>query len=201
MIHQHLGVENSTKQWPIFSFHQAPEIGWRVWYIFLSKSCEVVTIAWLCFQPGNNFFFVPLDFQVGTVGERYNMVAARESVIVPRWLNVIVDLNGILCSCVQKSTMTQWGPHQKLFYAEDFLHSTTILTCVGPKVVYVCQGLANFIRRVTGFANITVWSSMMQSTTGEVMKYLFYNNVKPVAMYKQESYEPVTLSKLMGEKS
>jgi hypothetical protein len=42
---------------------------------------------------------------------------------------------------------------------------------------------------------------MMQSTAGEVVKYLFYNNVKPIAVYGQESYEPVTLSKLMGERS
>jgi hypothetical protein len=36
---------------------------------------------------------------------------------------------------------------------------------------------------VTGFADITVWSSMMQSTTGEVVKYLLHNNVQPMAVY------------------
>jgi hypothetical protein len=79
--------------------------------------------------------------------------------------------------------MTRRGPQQKLYYVEGFLHSATIPTCVGPKTIYVRLGLAKFIRRVTGFADITVWSSMMQSTTGEVVKYLLHNNVQPMAVY------------------
>jgi hypothetical protein len=115
------------------------------------------------------------------------MVATIESANVLQWLNVILDLNGVLCSCVQKSTVTRRGPQQKLYYVEGFLHSATIPTCVGPKAIYICPGLAKFIRRVTRFANITVWSSMMQSTTGEVVKYLFHNNVQPMIVYGQES--------------
>jgi hypothetical protein len=98
------------------------------------------------------------------------MVATIESANVQRWLNVILDLNGILCSCVQKSTVTRQGPQQKLFYTEGFLHSATISTCVGPKAIYIRLGLANFIRKVTGFADITVWSSMMQSTTPQLVR-------------------------------
>jgi hypothetical protein len=90
------------------------------------------------------------------------MVAAIESVNVQRWLNVILDLNGVLCSCVKKNNVTRRGPQQKPYYAEGFLHSATIPTCVGSKAVYVRPGLEKFIRRVTRFADITVWSSMMQ---------------------------------------
>jgi hypothetical protein len=119
------------------------------------------------------------------------MVAAIESANIQRWLNVILDLNGVLCSCIQKSTVTRRGPQQKPYYAEGFLHSATIPTCVGPKAVYVCPGLAKFIRRVFGFEDITVWSSMMQSTAVEVIKYLLHKNVQPVAVYGQESCDTI----------
>jgi hypothetical protein len=122
------------------------------------------------------------------------VVAAIESANVQRWLNVILDLNGVLCSCVQKNTVTRRGPQQKLYYVEGFLHSATIPTCVGPKAIYVRPGVANFIRRVTGFADITVWSSMMQSTATEVVKYLFHNNVQPVAVYGQESCDTIQVN-------
>jgi hypothetical protein len=104
---------------------------------------------------------VPPDFQVGNVGKGYNMVIERVSVNVPQWLNVILDLNGVLCSCIQKSTVTRCGSQQKLFYGEGFIHSATIPTSVGPKAIYVRPGVATFCRRVSGFADIKVWSSMM----------------------------------------
>jgi hypothetical protein len=122
------------------------------------------------------------------------MVAAIESANVQQWLNVILDLNGVLCSCIQKSTMTRRGPQQKPYYAEGFLHSTTIPTCIGPKAVYVCPCLAKFIRRVSGFADITAWSSMMQSTASEVIKYLFRKNVQPVAVYRQKSCDTIQVN-------
>jgi hypothetical protein len=90
--------------------------------------------------------------------------------------------------------LARWGPQQKLFYVEGFLHSATIPTCVGPKAVYEHPSLAKFIRRVTGFADITVWSFIMQSITSEVVKYLFHNNVKPVAVYGQESCDTIQVN-------
>jgi hypothetical protein len=35
---------------------------------------------------------------------------------------------------------------------------------------------------------------MMQSTAGEVVKYLFHNNVQPVAVYGQESYDTIQVN-------
>jgi hypothetical protein len=137
---------------------------------------------------------VPLDFQVGTIGEGCSVVVERVSVNVPRWLNVILDLNGILCSCVQKNTVTRRGSQQKLFYGEGFVHSATIPTCIGPKAIYVRPGVAALVRRVSRFADITVWSSMMQSTASQVVDYLFHRNVKPVAVYGQESCNTIQVN-------
>jgi hypothetical protein len=111
------------------------------------------------------------------------MVVERVSVNVPQWLNIILDLNGVLSSCVQKSIVTRWGSQQKNFYVEGFVHSTTIPTCVGSKVLYVHPGLVDFVRRVSGFVDITVWCFMMQSTASQVANYQFHNNVKSVAVY------------------
>jgi hypothetical protein len=160
----------------------------------LARGYEVVTIAWLCSQLRNNLFFVPPDFQVGNVGEGCSMVAERVSVNIPRWLNVILDLNGVLCSCVQKSTVTRRDSQQKLFYGEGFVYSATIPTCVGPKAIYVRPGVAAFVRRVSGFVDITVWSSMMQSTASQVVDYLFHRNIKPVAVYGQESCDTIQVN-------
>jgi hypothetical protein len=122
------------------------------------------------------------------------MVVERVSVNVPQWLNVILDLNGVLCSCVQKNTVTRRGSQQKLFYGEGFVHSATIPTCVGPKTIYVHPGITAFVRRVSRFADITVWSSMMQSTASQVVDYLFHRNVKPVAVYGQESCDTIQVN-------
>ena len=122
------------------------------------------------------------------------MVVERVSVDVPRWLNVILDLNGVLCSCVQKNTVTRRTSQQKPFYAEGFVHSATVPTCVGPKAIYVRPGVAAFVRRVSEFADITIWSSMMQSTAVEVVDYLFHRNVKPVAIYGQESCDTIQVN-------
>ena len=122
------------------------------------------------------------------------MVIERVSVNVPSKLNVILDLNGVLCSCVQKSTVTGRGSLQKLFYKEGFIHSVMIPTYIGPKAIYVCPGVAAFVRRVSKFADITVWSSMMQFTTSQVVDYLFHRNVKPMAVYGQESCDTIQVN-------
>ena len=53
-----------------------------------------------------------------------------------------------------------------------------------PKAGYVRPSLAKFIRRMSKFAYVTVWSSMMQFTASEVIKYLFHKNVQPMAVYR-----------------
>jgi hypothetical protein len=107
-----------------------------------------------------------------------------------------VDLNGILCSCVQKSTVTWKGYKQKRFYPEGFVHSASVPTCVGPKAVYVRPRLKEFLEKLSEFADITVWSLMMQSTTKQVVvDYLFHGNVYPVVVYGQESCESIQVKK------
>ena len=90
--------------------------------------------------------------------------------------------------------MTQQGSQQKFFYGEGFVHSETIPTYVGPKAIYVRPSVAAFVRRVGEFANITVWSSMMQSTASQVVDYLFHRNIKSMAIYGQESCDTIQVN-------
>jgi hypothetical protein len=87
--------------------------------------------------------------------------------------------------------MTRQGLQQKNYYIEGFVHSATVPTCVGTKAIYIRLGLADFVRRVSEFADITIWSSMMHSTTKQVVDYLFHNNVPPVVVYGQESCDTI----------
>lgn len=81
------------------------------------------------------------------------------------------------------------------FYHEGFVHPANVPTCVGPKAVYVCLRLKEFLEKLTEFADFTVWSSMMQSTIEQVVDYLFHRNVYHVVVYGQESCESIQVKK------
>lgn len=107
-------------------------------------------------------------------------VSSREDVgPVPRdspstWLNVVIDLNGILCACVPTWAARGFRNHDMR------VHSATLPTEVGKKLVRVRPGCSDFLSRLSAFATITIWSSMMTSTTREICDYLF-GPIKPIA--------------------
>ena len=83
------------------------------------------------------------------------------------WLNVVLDLNGILCACEPP-----WKARR--FKNIDFrVHSATMPTEVGKKFVWVLPGCSNFQLELSTFATITVWSSMLESKTTDICSYLF----------------------------
>ena len=88
---------------------------------------------------------------------------------VNRWLNVVPDLNGILCVCIEYKFLpriTAWNP-------ESALHSSSIPARIGPKVVYVSPLCSTFLNALSSFANIIVWSSMYKLTIQKICEYLF----------------------------
>ena len=79
-----------------------------------------------------------------------------------RWLNIVLDINGILCHCMEK-VGTSKPPY--VYDVEHGIHSSTVPTIVGPKVVYARPGLLNFLIEISNFApRIIIWSSMKKST-------------------------------------
>ena len=79
---------------------------------------------------------------------------------VSRWLNVVLDLNGILCVCEEYRFLSKI----QLWNLESNLHSSSILVKIGPKAVYVRPLCSTFLRAVSDFADITIWSSMRKPT-------------------------------------
>ena len=88
-----------------------------------------------------------------------------------KWLNIILDINGIICHCMEKV-----GTSKPLcvFDVEHGIHSSTVPTIVGPKAVYACPGLLKFLTEISKFAaRIVIWNSMKKSTVQKILEYLF----------------------------
>ena len=66
-----------------------------------------------------------------------------------KWLNVVLDLNGVLCHCVQRSAAIQ---HGRTFCEDQHLYSSEIPTLVGPKGVYCRPRVREFLRFIGDFA-------------------------------------------------
>lgn len=106
-----------------------------------------------------------------------------------RWLNVVLDLNGILCACVPV-----WKEHG-VKNTDLRVHSPTIPTQVGRKLVRVRPHCADFLLALSRFATITIWSSMMSSTTTEICDYLFLpiKPVQPIRILGQEECDRIPI--------
>ncbi|KAG0597317.1 hypothetical protein M758_UG327900, partial [Ceratodon purpureus] len=105
------------------------------------------------------------------------------------WLNVVLDLNGILCS-----STPNW-PGQSFVSHDLSIHSASKPAVVGPKPVCVRPNCADFLRRLSTFATITVWSSMKTSMTKMICDYLFgpIRPVYPLRILGQEDCQRVPM--------
>ena len=102
----------------------------------------------------------------------------------------MLDLNGILCACEPA-----WKARG--FKNTDFrVHSATI-TKVGKKFVWVQLGCLDFLSELWTFTTITVWSSMLKSTTRDICSYLFGPFlVNPLRILGQKDCDRVPLHKV-----
>lgn len=121
-----------------------------------------------------------------------DVISREELGYIPRdrskgWLNVVIDLNGILCTCSPKWEAK--GCRNRNFH----VHSATLPTEVGTKLVWVRPGCKDFLFQLSTFATITVWSSMMTSTTRAICDYLFgpISPVKPLRILGQEDCDRI----------
>ncbi|KAG0597313.1 hypothetical protein M758_UG327500, partial [Ceratodon purpureus] len=84
----------------------------------------------------------------------------------------------------------------KSFVSHDLsIHSASKPAAVGPKLVCVRPNCADFLRRLSAFATITVWSSMKTSTTKMICDYLFgpIRPVYPLKILGQEDCQRVPM--------
>jgi hypothetical protein len=88
----------------------------------------------------------------------------------PKWLNIILDIKGILCHYMEKVT-------RGMLFVNDVkqgIHSPTVPTIVGPKAVFTRPGLHEFFTTISEFAaRVLIWSSMKRSTMEKIVQYFF----------------------------
>ena len=89
--------------------------------------------------------------------------------VVGRWLNVILDLNGILCVSKERRFL----PKDQVYNLVSNAHSSVLPAAVGPKAVFVRPHCLDFLRELNLIANVSVWSSMALTTTKSICNYSF----------------------------
>nr|PNR26859.1 hypothetical protein PHYPA_030340 [Physcomitrium patens] len=101
---------------------------------------------------------------------------------VDKWLNIVLDLNGILCVC------EDWKSNRstKQYSNSSALHSATIGAIMGMKAVYVRPNCLNFLAELGKIARISVWSSMKSSNIQGVVNYLFPKEMLPGLVLGQD---------------
>jgi hypothetical protein len=94
-----------------------------------------------------------------------------------KWLNIILDINGILCYCMEKKA-TNRMPF--VYSVQQRIHSSTVPTIVELKAVFTRPGLHEFLIAISKFAvRVIIWSSMKRSTVEEIVHYLFRGLPQP----------------------
>ena len=123
------------------------------------------------------------DPPVRSEGPSKDPAPSMRSKAVDKWLNVVLDLNGILCVC------EDWKSNQNSKHYNDVSapHSTTIVAIVGMKSVYVRLNCLTFLEELGKIATISVWSSMKSSNIDGVVDYLFPKEKLPSLVLGQES--------------
>ena len=103
----------------------------------------------------------------------------------------MLDLNGILCAC--EPTWKARG-----FRNTDLrVHFAMMPTEVGKNFVWVRPSCFDFLSELSTFATITVWSSMLKSTTRDICSYLFGPSlVNPLRILGQEDCDRVPVRKV-----
>jgi hypothetical protein len=108
-----------------------------------------------------------------------------------KWLNIVLDINGILCHCMEKK-----ATNRMLFVnsVQQGIHSSTVPTIVVPKAVFTRPGLHEFLTTISKFAaKVIIWSSMKRSTVEEIIPYLFCGLPQPFEILGQDNYKKIEI--------
>jgi hypothetical protein len=66
-----------------------------------------------------------------------------------KWLNIVLDINGILCHCMEKKATNRMPFVNSV---QQRIHSSTVRTIFGPKAVFMRPGLHEFLTAISKFA-------------------------------------------------
>jgi hypothetical protein len=116
--------------------------------------------------------FVFIDYQVDSLVSQEYVPKGVSSVVStnpPKWLNIVLDINSILCYCMEKA-MTRGMLFVNDESYKQGIHSPTVPTIVGPKAVFTRPSLHEFFTTISKFAaRVLIWSSMKRSTVEKIL--------------------------------
>ena len=78
--------------------------------------------------------------------------------------------------------------------SDPHIYSSIVLTIVGPKGVYTCPGVREFLGNLSQFANIVIWSSMLDGTARQVCTWLFDGLPPPDLVLGQKACGKIRLA-------
>jgi hypothetical protein len=111
----------------------------------------------------------------------------------PKWLNINLDINGILCHCIKKAETNKMSFVNDV---RDAIHSSTVPTIVGSKAVFTPPGLLEFFTAISKFvARVFIWRSMKKSTVEEIVDYLFHGLPPPFEILRQDCCRKIETSR------
>jgi hypothetical protein len=109
----------------------------------------------------------------------------------PKWLNIVLDINGILCHYMEKKATNRMPFVNSV---QQGTHSSTVPTFVGPKAVFTRPGLHEFLTAISKFAaRVIIWSSMKRSTVEDIVHYLFRGLPQPFEVLGQDSCRKIKI--------
>lgn len=153
---------------------------WRGIHAVYDSACAYCS---MCISSGNFYWLQCLFVLSQDCLPRSLFVACNSR--PKRWLNIVLDINGILCE-IEHSPVWSRGSVRQASYCCKFP------TFIGPKAVYTRPGVRAFLADIRNITNsIVVWSSMKKSTVAEIAKYLFSDMPSPALILGQESCEKI----------
>ena len=108
-----------------------------------------------------------------------------------KWLNIVFDLNGVLCHTALKSYAAKY----KSFNVEDHVLCHRNPTVIGPKVVFARPNLGEFLQHVGMIAKrVVVWTTMLKRNAKPIVDHLFHGCAHPYDILGQEQCTKIEIS-------
>lgn len=102
--------------------------------------------------------------------------------VTTKWLNVILDLNGVLCVSEDK----RYHPIQNRVIETNDRYLDLVCVTIGIKRVTLRPYYKRFLRELSAIANVSIWSSMKRSTVLAIADYMFSGIEAPLYVLGQE---------------
>ena len=155
-----------------------------VWNSVLAINDSVILSWCFCFFPGNFTYSVFIDYQIDfLVLEEYVPKGVFPVVLTTfvKWLNIVLDIFEILCHCIEKAGTSRMP---FVYDVKQGIYPSMVPMIVGPKAVFTCPSLLEFLTKISKFATcIFIWSSMKRSTINKIVNYLFCNLPLPFDIF------------------